>query len=459
MRYKEFLQSKSQYDSSFGFDPTSMNKSLYDFQQSLVDWACQRGRGSLFCDCGLGKTLMQLEWARQIVRHTNKKVLILAPLAVSHQTVREGEKFGIGVNHCKEGTDVREGINIINYERLHKVDPGQFIGAVCDESSILKSFDGTRRREITEFMKKMPYRLLATATAAPNDYWELGTSSEALGELGYMDMLSRFFVNDSNTTQERRHARNYNGDGKFRFKGHAELSFWRWVCSWSRAMRRPSDLNYDDDGFILPELIVNEHLVESETLADGMLFALPAVGLQEQREERRRTLAERCECAASLVAKKTDQSIVWCHLNKEGDQLEELISDALQISGRDSDESKEEKFESFLSGQTRVLITKPKIGAWGLNLQQCSHIVYFPSHSYEQYYQAVRRCWRYGQKKSVVVDIVMTEGDALVMKNLKRKAEAADDMFSALVSEMNDATKIKRGIEYTTKERIPQWLS
>ena len=459
MKYEEFLQQKSQYDSSFGFTPTDMNESLYDFQKSLVKWACQRGRGSLFCDCGLGKTIMQLEWAQQIVKHTSKKVLILAPLAVSHQTVREGEKFGISVTHCRERSDVKEGINIINYERLHKIDPEQFIGAVCDESSILKSFDGVRRREITEFMKKMPYRLLATATAAPNDYWELGTSSEALGELGRMDMLSRFFVNDSNTTQERRHARNYNGDGKFRFKGHAELPFWRWVCSWSRAMRRPSDLNFDDDGFILPELIVNEHLVDSKTLAPGMLFALPAVGLQEQRAERRRTLTERCECAASLVANKKDQSIVWCHLNDEGDQLERMISDAIQISGRDSDESKEDKFESFLSGKARVLITKPKIGAWGLNLQQCSHIVYFPSHSYEQYYQAVRRCWRYGQKKSVVVDIVMTEGDSLVMRNLKRKAEAADKMFSALVSEMNDATKIKRGIEYTTKERIPGWLS
>lgn len=454
MEYQEFIEQKRQIGGYYGFAPTFMPDFLFDFQRALVDWSVRKGRAAIFADCGLGKTPIQLVWAENVVRHTNKRVLILTPLAVSLQTIQEAQKFNIECGRSRDGK-AHPNITVTNYEKLHLFDPNDFVGVVCDESSILKSFDGSRRNEITQFMKKMPYRLLATATAAPNDYFELGTSSEALGELGYMDMLMRFFKNDQNSIS----GRMYGHEGHWRFKGHAETPFWRWVCSWARAMRMPSDLGFVNNGFNLPPLYVKEHIVESMTLAPGMLFPLPAVGLKEQREERRRTITERCECVAKLVADTNEPALVWCHLNDEGKQLRKAIPDAQEIAGADSEDSKEEKFLSFLSGETRVLITKPKIGAWGLNFQHCAHVVSFPSHSYEQYYQGIRRCWRFGQKREVTVDIVTTEGEEIVMKNLQRKAEAADKMFSALVREMNHATAISKDVDYNQKETIPSWLS
>ena len=346
-------------------------------------------------------------------------------------------------------------IVIANYERLHYFNPGDFSGVVCDESSILKSFAGQRRGEITAFMRKVPYRLLQTATAAPNDYVELGTSSEALGYMGHMDMLNRFFKNDLNNSAQGR----MRGEViKWRLKGHAEVPFWRWVCSWARAIRRPSDLGFDDSRFILPELSEIEHLVDALTLADGMLFAMPAFGLKEQREERRRTVHERCEQVAELVNNTGQPALVWCHLNDEGDELARLIPDAVQVAGGDSDDAKESRLEAFASGNARVLVTKPKIGAWGLNFQHCNHVTFFPSHSFEQYYQAVRRCWRFGQMRPVRVDIVTTEGEQGVMKNLQRKATQADQMFSRLVAEMNQALAIKRTNDITKQIEVPKWL-
>jgi superfamily II DNA or RNA helicase len=464
MNYADFLYVKTQLGSLDGFEPLFMPDFLFDFQRELVSWACRKGKGAVFADCGLGKTPMQLVWAENVVRQTNKPVLIVTPLAVSHQTMTEAEKFDIEAHRSATG-EVRRGINITNYERLHYFNPKDFSGCVCDESSILKSFDGVRRGEITEFMRKLPYRLLCTATAAPNDYIELGTSSEALGQLGYMDMLTRFFKNDQGNAIKTRVFRQGNRSfarmddaAKWRLKGHAETPFWRWVCSWARAVRRPSDLGFHDDGFILPPLIERDHLVESSTLAPGMLFSLPAIGLKEQREERRRTITERCDKVASLVNNTGQPALVWCHLNEEGDRLADSIKDAVQISGMDSDEAKEEKFLAFSSGQARVLVTKPKIGAWGLNFQHCSHVTFFPSHSFEQYYQGVRRCWRFGQKNPVVVDIVTTEGEKSVMQNLQRKAKAADKMFSDLVSYMNDSLAIDRGVNFTKKEEVPIWL-
>ncbi len=462
MSYAAFLELKEQSASMGGFEPVVMPGFLFPFQQALVEWSLLKGRAALFADCGLGKTPMQLAWAENVVRKTNKPVLILTPLAVSHQTVAEAGKFDIEATRAQEGSAF-PGINVTNYERLHLFNPDDFSGCVCDESSILKSFDGVRRQEITEFMRKMPYRLLCTATAAPNDYIELGTSSEALGELGHMDMLGRFFKNDQNTIKPmvyRHRGKNFaqlDDAAKWRFKGHAELAFWRWVCSWSRALRRPSDLGFSDDGFILPPLIEQDYLVEANTLADGMLFALPAVGLQEQREERRRTIAERCEKVAELAATK-EPALVWCHLNEEGDRLAAAIPDAEQVSGSDSDERKEELFLAFSKGELRVLVTKPKIGAWGLNFQHCAHVTFFPSHSFEQYYHGVRRCWRFGQKRPVRVDVVTTEGEKSVLQNLQRKAEAADKMFSNLVGEMNKAQRIERSTSYTKKEELPAWL-
>ena len=463
MNYETFLDQKRQLGTFDGFDPVWLPDFLFDFQRELVTWALRKGKAALFEDCGLGKTPQQLVWAENVVRHTNKPVLILTPLAVSHQTLSEAHKFDIEAHRSHAG-EIKPGINITNYERLHYFNPQDFSGCVCDESSILKSFDGARRGEITEFMRKLPYRLLCTATAAPNDYIELGTSSEALGELGYTDMLMRFFKNDQNSikpTWARRFEKPgemFNEAGKWRFKGHAEVPFWRWVCSWARAIRKPSDIGCDDDGFILPKLTERDHLVESETLAPGMLFSLPAVGLKEQREERRRTIKERCEKVARLVANTKQPALVWCHLNEEGDLLEQMIPDAEQVSGADSDDAKEEKFLMFIKGDARVLVTKPKIGAWGLNLQHCAHVTFFPSHSYEQYYQGVRRCWRFGQKRPVTVDVVTTEGEKSVLKNLQRKAQAADKMFSDLVTHMNDSLAIERGVKFTQREEVPAWL-
>ncbi len=454
MRYEDFLNNKAQLGGNHGFSPIWMPDFLFDFQKALVEWAILKGRAAIFADCGLGKTPMQLVWAENIIRKTGGNVLIVTPLAVSAQTMREAKKFGIKAEASHSG-EVHKGVTIINYEKLHLYNPADFKGMVCDESSILKSFNGARKKEITEFMRKLPYRLLATATAAPNDFIELGTSSEALGYLGYMDMLNKFFKNDLNNSASGR----YCGEViKWRLKGHAEIPFWRWVCSWARAIRKPSDLGFNDDAFRLPKLIEQEHVVESETLPDGWLFHVPAIGLDEQREETKRTIRERCEMVAELANNTHKQMLVWCHLNQEGDLLEDLITDSHQVKGSNTDEVKERRLLDFADGKIRVLVTKPKIGAWGLNFQNCSNITFFPSHSYEQYYQGVRRCWRFGQRSDVKVDIVMTEGDKNVMKNLKRKSEQADTMFNNLVAEMNNAISIDQSMAFSKKEEFPSWL-
>ena len=458
--YSSFLERKSQLGTMDGFAPVFMPDFLFDFQKHLVEWATLKGRAAIFADCGLGKTPMQLVWAENIQRKTNKPVLVLTPLAVAHQTIAEGEKFGIGAHRSRHGENIR-GIVVTNYERLNHFNPTDFSGCVCDESSILKSFDGVRRQEITEFMKKLPYRLLCTATASPNDYTELGTSSEALGELGYTDMLTRFFKNDQNTIRPmtyRHKGQDYAAlreGAKWRFKGHAERLFWEWVNSFSRSVRRPSDLGFSDDGFVLPPLIEKDHMIDIDRPPDGMLFSLPAVGLREQRDERRRTIEDRCQEVAKLV--KKDTAVIWCHLNDEADLLEKIVKGSKQVSGAHSEEEKEEIFIAFAKGQLKRIISKPKIGAWGLNWQHCHRVMTFPSHSWEQYYQAVRRCWRFGQTSPVQVDIITTEGEKSVLKNLQRKALAADKMFTNLVASMNEARSIERNTSYTQTAEVPTW--
>lgn len=451
--YDDFLRSKSHEGAEHGFDPLFMPSGLKDFQAAMVEWAVRKGRAAMFEDCGMGKTFQSLVWAQNVAQHTNKPVLILTPLAVAQQTVREGEKFGIDVRRSTDGK-VAGDIVVTNYQRLHEFDASLFGGVVCDESSILKNFDGAFKAEITEFMRKVPYRLLCTATAAPNDYIELGTSSEALGYLGFMDMLNRFFKNDMNNSALRHH---YGEAPKWRFKGHAELPFWRWVCSWARAMRQPSDLGFSNDEYILPALIEREHLVQSAFRPEGMLFESAATTLPEQRQEQKATIKERCEMVARLVD-HGKPALVWCHLDAEGDMLEKMIPGSVQISGKNKDEVKEERFLAFTDKQIRVLITKPKIGALGLNFQHCAHITYFPSHSYESYYQAVRRCWRFGQKSEVVVDVIHTEGQRKVLENLNRKAVAAKSMFANLVAEMNNAMSIDRINDHTKTIEVPSWL-
>jgi hypothetical protein len=450
--YTEFLSQKAQEGADSGFDPLFIPDYLFDFQKTLVSWAIRKGRAALFVDTGLGKTAMQLVWAENVYRRTAKPVLILTPLAVSAQTLREADKFDIEARKSVKG-EIHQGINITNYERLHYFDADKYSGVVCDESSILKSFDGSRRTEITQFMRKVPYRLLATATAAPNDFMELGTSSEALGYLGHMDMLSRFFINDNNNSASRR----YGEMVKWRFKGHAELPFWRWICSWARAVRKPSDVGGDDSSFILPALTENLHEVKAREPRHDMLFDLPAMTLPEQRQERRRSLQERCEKVSKMVT-GDNPALIWANLNDEADLIEKLVPDAVQISGSDSNQKKEESFLGFANGDIRVLVTKPKIGAWGLNFQHCNHVTFFPTHSFEQYYQGVRRCWRFGQKRPVQVDLIFTEGERQVLKNLQRKMKQSEEMFSRLVSEMNNAIIQKSRGSFDKKEEIPAWL-
>ena len=464
--YDLFLEGKSQIGGMSGFVPHWIPDWLFPFQQTLTEWAIRKGKCGLFEDCGLGKTPQFLVWAENVARETNGRVLVLSPLAVSFQTLAQAEHFGIEAHVSRDGSlPLGQKIILTNYEKLHLFDPKDFAGVVCDESGILKNYDGTLRGRITEFMKKLKYRLLCTATAAPNDYIELGTSSEALGELGYVDMLTRFFKNDQHTVRPMRYTgfgnpRGVPNDGdrtdKWRFKGHARIPFMRWVCSWARAIRRPSDLGFEDGPFRLPELIEQDHLVIAETLPSGMLFPMPAVGLTEQRDERRRTIQERCEKAAAL-ANAQESSVIWCHLNPEGDLLEKLF-DGEQISGRDSEDAKEEKLLAFSRGQIKRIVTKSSIAGWGMNWQHCSHTVTFPSHSFEQYYQSVRRFWRFGQVNPVTVDVVTTEGEQSVLQNLQRKAKAADELFTALVEQMHHAIAVDRGVKFTEKEEVPEWL-
>jgi len=475
--YAEFIHRKSQVGGMAGFEPVWMPDTLIDFQRCLTEWAIRKGRSAIFADCGLGKTFMQLVWAENVVRKTNGRVLVLTPLAVAKQTEREGAKFGIEAKRSVSG-EMTGKIVVTNYERLHHYSPDDFAGVVCDESSILKSFDGETRKQVTRFTSKLQYRLLCTATAAPNDYVELGTSSEALGELNNSEMLKRFFkyLDDKGQKSEQRNqdeAESWIANdasyyqklayrvaqtiGQWRLKHHAVGAFWKWVASWSKACRMPSDLGFEDGKFILPKLIERDHVIKTTTPPDGMLFNVPAFGLGAERDERRRTLTDRCNFVAELVNHKRS-AVVWCHMNAEGDALEETIPDAKQISGATPDERKIELYEAFASGELRVLVIKPKIGAWGLNWQHCNHVVTFASHSYEQYYQSVRRCWRFGQKKPVQLDVISTEGEIRVLANMRRKAAKADAMFTALVREMNNATRIERQNIYVNPMEKPAWL-
>lgn len=463
--YGKFLDRKAQAGADSGFNPVFMADGLFDFQESLVEFNCRKGRSATFADCGLGKTPMQLTWAQNIVQKENKHVLNLTPLAVAGQTLKESEKFKIEAMHSRDGKlPSTASIVVANYERLHYFDPHDFAGVVCDESSCLKNFDGSRRKEITDFMRKIPYRMLATATAAPNDYIELGTSSEALGYLGHIDMLNRYFKNDQNTSDTRlmvRRAISHGGPNSngWRFKGHAEVPFWREIASWARALRKPSDIGkFSDDRFILPPLIEREHIVKTRVLGDGMLFPVAATNMREERDERRRTIEERCELAADLVLNTGKPFVVWCELNDEGTLLERLIGkDAVHVSGADSDDAKEEKYAAFGSGQARGIICKQVIGGWGLNWQHCPHVVEFATHSFERHYQGVRRCWRFGQKSQVTNDIIATEGQKGIMSNLQRKAVQADRMFEELVRHMHDAIRIEGGYKFDKEGILPCW--
>lgn len=451
--YRQFIAAKGSQASGDGLRAIDLPDFLFDFQKHLVEWALRNGRSAILADCGLGKTAMQLAWADAIVRHTSRPVMLVTPLAVGPQTASEADKFGIDCERSRDGSiSGSSRIVITNYEQLQKFDRNQFSGMVCDESSAIKSFKSERKKVVTDLMKGMRYRLLCTATAAPNDYWELGTSSEALGQMGYRDMLTMFFKQDV--------VKDYLGWGrtKYRFRGHAEVPFWRWVSSWARAMRKPSDLGFSDEGFDLPPLNEHEIIVETKVARDGMLFAMPGTNLQEQRQERRNSIKERCEMAASKAMEHDGPTVLWCELNDEADQLQSSIDGAKQVKGSMPDDQKEELLTAFSRGEIRHLVTKPKIGCWGLNWQHCSNVVMFPSHSFEQYYQAVRRCWRFGQKAPVDVHVIVNEGECGVLKNIRRKAAQADKMFNSLCEHMRDAIDIDSLDRFNQTEVLPKWL-
>jgi hypothetical protein len=477
--YSRFLDAKRQVGAAHGFEPLWLPDCLFHFQRHLTGWAIRRGRAALLEDCGLGKSVQELVWAENVVRHTNRPVLLLTPLAVGAPMVREADRFGVDAKLCRDGV-MPPGVRVVvtNYERLHLFNPSDFAGVVCDESSILKGLQGKTRKQLTRFMAKTPYRLLATATASPNDYVELGTSSEALAELSHSEMLRRFFKQLDDKGQKRELRKQQEAEalltanpnyykklafrvsqsiGQWRLKHHAVGDFWRWVASWARACRKPSDLGFGDDGFALPPLTERLHVIESKTPVPGRLFGAVAVGLHEERQERKHTLKERCEYVARLVDHDRP-AVVWCHTNDEGDLLERVIPGAAQIAGRTPDDRKVELYEAFAGGQLRVLVIKPRIGAWGLNWQHCNHVVAFISHSFEQDYQLVRRCWRFGQLSPVHVDRVATEGEARVVENLQAKAKKNDVLFEMLVAEMNRATALERENLYTRKMRVPKWL-
>lgn len=452
--YADFLDSKSQLGEDSGFEPTFLPSSLFPFQRHLVEWAIRKGRSAIYADTGLGKTYQELCWAENVCRHTEGRVLILAPLAVGAQTVQEAQKFGMEAVASRDGTISR--ITVANYERLHYFRPDDFAGVVADESAILKHFKGKIRAQVTEFLRTRPYRLLATATPAPNDYHELGTSSEAIGGLGYQDMLTRFF-------KKCLAARGTVGWGQveaYSLRSHAREAFWRWVCSWALACRKPSDLDpsYDDTAFLLPELIIRQHEVKARKAAPGFLFDLPAVTLQEQREEQRRTLKERCEKVAELVA-HDQPAIVWCSLNDEADLCERLIPDSRQVAGADSLDEKEAILGDFAQGRLRVLVTKGKIAGLGLNFQHCAHQVCFPTNSWQTWYQCVRRSWRFGQTRPVVVDVITTDGQARVLANLQRKDAQASAMFDSLMRHMQEFQSVSRTSYGDKQAEVPSWLS
>jgi DNA modification methylase len=422
--YAEFLQRKGIVDPATGLKSVpDLNPMLFDFQRDITKWALRRGRAAIFADCGFGKTPMQLEWAR----HVPGDVLILAPLAVSAQTVREGRKFGIPVGYARNDEQITERITITNYEMLDRFDVSRFAGVVLDESSILKAYDGKTRTQIIETFAQTPFRLACTATPAPNDYMELGNHSQFLGVMSYSEMLSMFFVHDGGETQ------------KWRLKGHAEVEFWKWLCSWAVMIRKPSDLGYDDGAFVLPELVLHEHSVRVDEPSNGFLFPVEAQSLQERRRARRDTISERVADCAAIVNETIGPFLIWCNLNDESALLTKAIPGAIEVKGSDSNEHKEKAMLGFSDGAPRVLVTKPSIAGFGMNWQHCANIAFVGlSDSYEQFYQAVRRCWRFGQKNMVNVHIITAETEGAVVANIKRKEREAMAMAENMVKHMQD---------------------
>lgn len=459
MDYSEFIASKSLALKPIGLKRIPrLSERLFPFQRDLVRLSLKRGRSAIFADTGLGKGWMALEWLRVVAQHTKRPVLLLAPLAVSHQFAREAAKFGVDARVVSTAADVGPGINVTNYHKLDRFDPSVFGGVALDESSILKSFTGSTRTALIEAFRETPFRLALTATPSPNDHTELGNHAEFLGVMTRVEMLSMFFVHDGETTQE------------WRLKGHAEKAFWEWVASWAVAIRKPSDLGYEDGDYALPPLRMHSHQVpvdQRKAFALGMLFAADAASLSEQRDSRKETIGARIELSADLVRKADGPVVVWCDLNAEGDALERAIPDCVQVAGADSDDEKERKLNDFAEGRARVIVTKPSVAGFGMNWQHAATQVFCGlSNSFEQFYQSIRRSYRFGQTRPVDVHVVTSEVDGRIVENLARKQADAARMGDAMVSAMADVTK--RDIGATTRTvdkyhahepmRVPAWI-
>lgn len=434
MIYEDFINNKTSIIQSSGFDVNKdeLNPKLFDYQKDIVKWALKKGRSAIFADCGLGKTLMQLEFANQIIKKYGAKVLILAPLAVASQTKEEGLKFDINVNICESQDDVKDGINITNYEKLSKFVSKEFICIILDESSILKSFTGKIRNEIIDNFNNTPFKLACTATPAPNDYMELGNHSEFLGIMTRTEMLSMYFIHDGSDTS------------KWRLKGHAEDVFWNWMCSWACFIDNPKNLGYQTDDFNLPKLNIKQIIV------DGDDVVIENQTLKQRRQARKNSLDLRCKKAAELVNSNDEQWLVWCDLNDESKKLYELIEDSFEIKGSDKANYKIETMQDFSKDMIKCLITKPSIAGFGMNWQQCNNMIFVGlSDSYEAYYQAVRRCWRFGQEKEVNVYIIISKNEGAVKANIERKDKLAKKLVENMVFLTKEITK--KNLQSTTR--------
>lgn len=431
--YRDMISTKEWKDPACGFEATFFPSILFDWQKAVVRWACKKGRSALFEDCGLGKTVQQIAWAENVRLHTGKSVLILCPLAVAEQTVREGAKLGLDVFHVREVEDMAVGtarIYITNYERMERFIGESWGGVVLDESSILKSYTGKIRNMIIDSFINTPYKLACTATPAPNDHTELGNHAEFLGVMTRTEMLASFFVHDGGET------------AVWRLKGHAQRDFWQWCAGWAIMMRTPSDIGFASDGYVLPELKIIKHVAESGIEATDTIFVMPARSLGDQRKARRETMCNRVSMVSDMANACGDQWLVWCEMNDEGDMLTESITDAVQVAGSDNDDDKVSRVMGFVDGTHRVIVSKPMMFGYGLNLQNCHKMAFVGlSHSYEQFYQAVRRCWRFGQTQPVEVHVITTDVESEVLLNIERKQSEADAMTAGMVEHMSEITK------------------
>ncbi len=450
--YQEFIDSKNITNDYFGFEPKNISQSLFDFQQDIVGWAVKKGRAAIFADTGLGKTAMQIEWARQVANHTNGNVLIVAPLCVANQTVREGVKFGASINYCRSQDAVKSGINITNYEMLKHFDVSTFAGVVLDESSILKSYMGKTKRMIIDSCDSVQYRLACTATPSPNDYLELGNHAEFLGVMPSNEMIMRFFIND---TMEA---------GAYMLRPHAADKFWQWCASWSVCLSNPSDMGYDGDKYILPTLNQSFVEVSTESLepgADDDMFRTVIINATSIHKEGRLTAELRAVEVAKLVNESEEPWLVWCNTNYEADALKGLIPNAVDLRGSDTVEKKESSLEGFIDGSIRVLITKPSIAGMGLNLQHCRNMAFVGlSYSYEDYYQAIRRCYRFGQKREVNCYVMAADSERSILKIIQEKEKAHHTMKSEMtkaISIFHSETDMQNNTPYFGKQSGNNW--